>query len=86
MAPAKYKCIRKCYFRHKVYDVGSYEVFDSETGEYIPRHFELMGAAPLKEEEAPHKAVIRGLRAPIDPDQAVKVAAKKTVIEGKQKK
>jgi hypothetical protein len=73
----KYRCIRKCYFRHRIYNVGDTQVFDKEAGEYIPRHFTVIGPPPLVQPPDTFKPIMKGLRAPIDPDQAEEVEAKR---------
>ena len=77
MAQEKYKCIRKCYFRHRIYNEGDTEFFDEKAGEYIPRHFSKVGPPPLVPPKDTFKSIMKGLRAPVDPDQAEEIEAKR---------
>ncbi len=68
----KYLCIRKCYFRHRIFNVGDPAHF--EAGENIPRHFEpassVKPAASVPAEDP--KTIVKGLRAPLNPEPNIK--------------
>lgn len=87
MAEQEYKCIRKCYFgkgdtvagkapARRVYLFGELEKFDPAI-ERVPRHFVPVSEFQTVRPEEPFKPIIKGLRAPVDPDQLEKVETEK---------
>ena len=44
---AKYVCVRKCYHAKRSFDVG--QVYESNEGECVPKHFVEVGSVVAKE-------------------------------------